>query len=132
MLTRYAAQESERGRVARIMIDHSFGGGLWQRQCQRDGFVELPSPRLDGDDRRNGHSVAQQLRRQLRRDRLGLSKTKHNRLDTRVRIDTRRNYRNRSGFAVTCGQHVQPFCLETITIFFSDVPSTAGREIVGR
>lgn len=76
-LTRDAAEEPERGCVARIVVDHALGRRLRQGQRQRDGLVELPSPGLHGDDRRDGHPVAQQLGRQLRRDRLSLEEKKN-------------------------------------------------------
>lgn len=45
---------------------------LWQGDGERDGLVELPPPRLHGDDGRHGDAVAEHLRGQLGRDRLRL------------------------------------------------------------
>ena len=71
-LTCDAAQQTECGRVAAVLVDHAAGGRLRHRYRQRDGLVELAPARLDRDDRRHGHPVAQKLDHQFRLNRLSL------------------------------------------------------------
>lgn len=66
------AQQSQGGRIARVLIDHALAVRFRCRHAQRDGLVELAASRLHGDDGRHGDAAAEQLGRQIRIDRLGL------------------------------------------------------------
>ena len=55
-----AAQESQVGRIARVLIHHALPDGAGQRYGQRDGLVEFPATWLHRDDRTDRHAVAQQ------------------------------------------------------------------------
>lgn len=66
------AEQSQCGRIARILIDHALAVRLRCRHTQRDGLVEFTATRLNGNDGRNGNSAAQQFCGEIRIDRLGL------------------------------------------------------------
>lgn len=66
------AEQPQRGRIARVLVDHALAVRLRGGHAQRDGFVEFAPARLHGDDGRNGDAAAQQLGRQIRVDRLRL------------------------------------------------------------
>lgn len=70
--TCYATQQPQGGRVAAVLVDHAFCGGLGHRDRQGDRFVKLPSPRFYGDNGAHGHAVAEELRHELGSYRLSL------------------------------------------------------------
>ena len=72
LLTCDAAEESQSGRVAAVLVDHAASGRLRHRDGQSDGFVEFATSRLHRHDGRHGHSVAQKFDDQIRLDGLSL------------------------------------------------------------
>lgn len=68
------AQQPQRGRIARVLVDHALAVRLRGGHAQRDGLVELAPTRLHGDDGRHGDAAAQQLGGQIRVDRLRLAR----------------------------------------------------------
>lgn len=72
IFTSDAAQQSQCGRVTRVLIDHAAGGRLRQRDGQGDRAMKLSASRLDGADGRDCNAIAQQFSDQLTRNWLGL------------------------------------------------------------
>jgi len=50
-LTCYGAQQSQGGRVARVLIDHPLAVSLGGGHAEGDGLVEFTAPRLDRNNR---------------------------------------------------------------------------------
>ena len=69
-----AAQKSECGCVARVLVYHASRGRLRQGDSEGDWFVKLSTSRLNGTNGRYGNTVAQHLGKQLIGDWLSLDR----------------------------------------------------------